>query len=219
MENLRRSGYAQVVGVEPNPVAADIGPQEGLRRLHQLSDPRAGARRSSPSTASSTPCSCGMSWSMSATSMVSSPGSARCCGTMACWCSSCPRWRRASGSAARPSCGKSTSTISRRRWPNTCCSRFGFDICDRRSYVFGGGSMAFVARKRMHTPPVACAIKVPDPSSDNRTVAPIRRRHRAAEGRAEGLVSLARSTGFQVARLRRGAAFLPVGICLPDRRQ
>jgi 2-polyprenyl-3-methyl-5-hydroxy-6-metoxy-1,4-benzoquinol methylase len=75
--------------------------------------------------------------------------------------------------------------------------RFGFDICDRRSYVFGGGSMAFVAR--MQTLPIACAVKVPDPGP---TIELLRRFAGGIErqkAELNGLVSLARSNGFQVA--------------------
>jgi 2-polyprenyl-3-methyl-5-hydroxy-6-metoxy-1,4-benzoquinol methylase len=73
---------------------------------------------------------------------------------------------------------------------------FGFEICDRRTYVFGGGSMAFVAKKQ--AAPVACAVRLPDP------LPTIELLHRFAGGierqKAElnGLVSLARSNGFQV---------------------
>jgi hypothetical protein len=74
--------------------------------------------------------------------------------------------------------------------------RFGFRICDRRTYVFGGGSMAFVAQKKADA--ASYALKLPDPSPM------IELLHRFAAGierqKAElrSLVSLARSAGFQV---------------------
>ncbi len=74
--------------------------------------------------------------------------------------------------------------------------RFGFSVCDRRSYVFGGGSMAFVARK--NALPVACASSVPDPTT---TIDLLRRFARGVErqkAELRSLVSLARSAGFQV---------------------
>ncbi len=40
--------------------------------------------------------------------------------------------------------------------------RFGFEVCDRRTYAFGGGSMAFVAHKR--AAPFATTPKLPDPA-------------------------------------------------------
>lgn len=90
--------------------------------------------------------------------------------------------------------------------------RFGFQVCDRRNYVFGGGSMAFVAQKK--AVPVACASSVPDPAP---TIDLLRRfasgieRQKAELG---SLVSLARSAGFRV--LVYGAAprsCLLVSVC------
>ena len=80
--------------------------------------------------------------------------------------------------------------------------RFGFQVCDRRTYVFGGGSVAFVAQKK--AAPVACALKLPDPA---RTIDLLRRfaggieRQKAELG---GLVSAARAAGYKV--LLYGAA-------------
>ena len=59
--------------------------------------------------------------------------------------------------------------------------RFGFHISDRRRYVFGGGSIAFVAQKK--AVPVSCTIPRPDPSADARLAARLRRRHGTAEER------------------------------------
>ena len=74
--------------------------------------------------------------------------------------------------------------------------RFGFQVCDRRNYVFGGGSMAFVARKR--AAPVSCALTPPDPSP---TIDLLKRfaggieRHRTE---LKSLVSSAKAAGYQV---------------------
>jgi 2-polyprenyl-3-methyl-5-hydroxy-6-metoxy-1,4-benzoquinol methylase len=80
--------------------------------------------------------------------------------------------------------------------------RFGFEVRDRRNYVFGGGSVAFVAQKK--AAPVSCTLKLPDPAKTNDLL------HRFAGGierqKAElgGLVSSARAKGYQV--LLYGAA-------------
>jgi SAM-dependent methyltransferase len=74
--------------------------------------------------------------------------------------------------------------------------RFGFQVCDRRSYAFGGGSMAFVAQKK--SVPIACASSVPDPAQ---TIDLLRRFANGIErqkAELSGLVSVARSAGFQV---------------------
>ncbi len=90
--------------------------------------------------------------------------------------------------------------------------RFGFEVCDRRSYVFGGGSMAFVAQKK--AAPVSCALGLPDVAPMNgllRRFAAGIERQKAELG---GLVELARSAGFRV--LVYGAAprsCLLVSVC------
>ena len=75
----------------------------------------------------------------------------------------------------------------------------GFHICDRRRYVFGGGSIAFVTQKKL-APAVSAAgmLNIPEPSA---TIELLRRfaagmeRQKAELSR---LVSQARSAGFQV---------------------
>jgi SAM-dependent methyltransferase len=74
--------------------------------------------------------------------------------------------------------------------------RFGFHISDHRRYVFGGGSLAFVAQKKAVPP--RCTVARPDPSA---TIATL---HRFVEGmfkqktEMRELVSLARSRGYRV---------------------
>lgn len=90
--------------------------------------------------------------------------------------------------------------------------RYGFEVRDRRTYVFGGGSMAFVAQKR--AVPVSCALSLPDAGPTNdllRLFAAGVERQKAELG---DLVALARSAGFQV--LVYGAAprsCLLVSVC------
>jgi len=74
--------------------------------------------------------------------------------------------------------------------------RFGFHISDRRRYVFGGGSLAFVAQKKAIPP--RCTVARPDPSA---TIALL---HRFVDGMAKqksemtSLVALARSRGYRI---------------------
>ncbi len=90
--------------------------------------------------------------------------------------------------------------------------RFGFRISDRRRYVFGGGSLAFVAQKK--AVPAHCTVARPDPSA---TIATL---HRFVAGmfkqksEMRNLVSLARSNGYRI--LVYGAAprsCLLVSVC------
>jgi SAM-dependent methyltransferase len=75
-------------------------------------------------------------------------------------------------------------------------SRFGFRIADRRRYVFGGGSLAFVAQKQAL--PVACSLK---PPASPPTLELLRRfvagLHKQTAAMRE-LVMLARSEGYKV---------------------
>jgi SAM-dependent methyltransferase len=74
--------------------------------------------------------------------------------------------------------------------------RFGFHVSDRRRYVFGGGSIAFVAQKK--AVPVSCTIRRPDPSA---TLALLRGFVSGMERQKDELasvVSLARSNGYKI---------------------
>jgi len=90
--------------------------------------------------------------------------------------------------------------------------RFGFHITDWRKYVFGGGSIALVARKK--SMPVSGTVARPDPSP---AIGLLRRfaagmEHQKRE--VANLISLARSNGYQV--LIYGAAprsCLLVSVC------
>lgn len=91
---------------------------------------------------------------------------------------------------------------------------YGFHICDRRRYVFGGGSIAFVAQKVASAERSSCTLRIPEPSPAIellcRFVVDMERQKAALKS----LVSLARSTGFQV--LIYGAAprsCLLVSVC------
>ena len=75
--------------------------------------------------------------------------------------------------------------------------RFGFRVADRRRYVFGGGSLAFVAEKR--SLPMQCTVKRPlaTPAIDVLHGFVARMDRHKEELRR--LIAGARSTGYQVA--------------------
>lgn len=90
--------------------------------------------------------------------------------------------------------------------------RFGFQVCDRRTYVFGGGSMAFVAQKK--AAPVSCGLKLPDPGGTIDLLRQFAGGIERQKAELRGLVSSARSAGYQV--LLYGAAprsCLLVSVC------
>ena len=75
--------------------------------------------------------------------------------------SSCPTWRRAWRSAARPSCGRNTSATSPRALAEYMLERFGFPHLrpPQKIRVPGGGSLRFVAQKQ--AVPAACTLRLP----------------------------------------------------------
>jgi SAM-dependent methyltransferase len=74
--------------------------------------------------------------------------------------------------------------------------RFGFQISDRRKYVFGGGSIAFVAQKK--TVPVACTIPHPDPSATLELLRGFVAGMERQKSEIKSVVSLARSSDYKV---------------------
>jgi SAM-dependent methyltransferase len=74
--------------------------------------------------------------------------------------------------------------------------RFGFHISDRRRYVFGGGSIAFVARKKAI--PVSCTIPRPDPSATLELLRSFVTGMERQKSEIRSVVSLARSSGYKV---------------------
>lgn len=73
--------------------------------------------------------------------------------------------------------------------------RFGFQILDRRQYVFGGGSLAFVARKVVAPPPCA---ELPDPAPMMELLNGFVTRMECQKREMRRLVSQARAAGYQV---------------------
>jgi SAM-dependent methyltransferase len=74
--------------------------------------------------------------------------------------------------------------------------RFGFHISDRRRYVFGGGSIAFVARKK--AVPVSCTIARPDPSATLELLRGFVAGMERQKSEIRSVVSLARSNGYKI---------------------
>lgn len=74
--------------------------------------------------------------------------------------------------------------------------RFGFEILDRRHYVFGGGSIAFVARRK-EMPPLP-TVRRPDPGPTLELLQAFVGRMRRQVTEMNGLVAFARSSGYRV---------------------
>jgi SAM-dependent methyltransferase len=90
--------------------------------------------------------------------------------------------------------------------------RFGFRIFDRRRYVFGGGSMAFVAQK--NAMPAVCSIARPAPAPTIDLLHAFTARMQKQKDEMRDLISQAKSDGYQI--LIYGAAprsCLMVSVC------
>jgi methylation protein EvaC len=75
----------------------------------------------------------------------------------------------------------------------------GFHICDRRRYAFGGGSIAFITEKRAAlAAPAVCTLKIPDPSPTLELLRRFAADMERQKAELKSLVSLARSNAFQV---------------------
>ena len=74
--------------------------------------------------------------------------------------------------------------------------RFGFHISDRRKYVFGGGSIAFVAQKK--AVPVSCTIAHPDPSAPLALLRGFVAGMERQKSELRSVVSLARSNDYKI---------------------
>lgn len=90
--------------------------------------------------------------------------------------------------------------------------RFGFRVLDRRKYVFGGGSFAFVAQ--MEAAPAAATASRPDPAPTVALLQDFVARMQRQKQELSSLVSQARSAGYKV--VMYGAAprsCLMVSVC------
>ena len=195
LEALRRAGYAQVVGVEPNPVAASIARNKG----HQVY-----TSYLTEELASQIVADCGAFDTVYLRHVVEHV-------------SDLEAFFRALRALLKPDgllvlelpdveegfalgspaiLWEEHVSYFTQALAEYMLERFGFQISDRRRYVFGGGSLAFVARKK--AVPASCAIRRPDPSATTELlrgfVAGMERQKREIES----VVSLARSSGYKV---------------------
>ena len=195
MENLRRAGYAQVVGVEPNAVAADMARKKGYDvYTSYLTEPQAQqivAKHGEFDTL----------FLRHVVEHVSDledffAGIRTLLRDDGLLVLELPEVEESFRLGSPAILWEEHVNYFTPALAEHMLGRFGFEVCDRRTYVFGGGSMAFVAHKR--AAPVSTTTKLPDPAP---TIELLRRFAGGIErqkAELNGLVSLARSKGFQV---------------------
>ncbi len=211
LEALRRAGYRQVVGVEPNPVAAAAARAKGHEVHTSYLTPELATRLVTESGAFDTV------YARHVVEHVSDLASffdairilLRPDGFLV---AELPDVEEGLALGSPAILWEEHVSYFTRALAEYMLERFGFRISDRRRYVFGGGSLAFVAQKK--AVPAHCTVARPDPSA---TIATL---HRFVAGmfkqksEMRNLVSLARSNGYRI--LVYGAAprsCLLVSVC------
>ncbi len=195
MEALRRSGYAHVVGVEPNPVAAAVARQKGLEVYASYLTQELAAEVVATHGEFDTVylrhvvehVSDLESFFAAARALLRTDG---------LLVIELPEVEEAFKLGSPAVLWEEHVSYFTSAQAEFMLGRHGFQIIDRRRYVFGGGSMAFVARKK--AAPVAYTLKVPAPTSAIGLLHHFAADMQRQKAELKSLVSLARSSGFQV---------------------
>ena len=195
LEALRRAGYAQVVGVEPNPVAASIARNKG----HQVY-----TSYLTEELASQIVADCGAFDTVYLRHVVEHVsdleaffGALRALlrpdGLLVL---ELPDVEEGFALGSPAILWEEHVSYFTQALAEYMLERFGFQISDRRRYVFGGGSLAFVAQKK--AVPASCAIRRPDPSATTELLRGFVAGMERQKSEIESVVSLARSSGYKV---------------------
>lgn len=195
LEVLRRAGYAKVVGVEPNPVAAAIARKKG----HQVY-----TSYLTRDLAAQIVADCGefdtlylrhvvehvgdLEGFFSALRMLLRPG-----GFLVL---ELPDVEEGFALGSPAILWEEHVNYFTQALAEYMLERFGFHVSDRRRYVFGGGSIAFVAQKTAL--PATCTIKRPDPSATIELLRGFVTGMERQKSEIKRVVSLARSSGYKV---------------------
>ena len=210
LEALRRAGYAQVVGVEPNPVAASIARNKG----HQVY-----TSYLTEELASQIVADCGAFDTVYLRHVVEHVsdleaffGALRALlrpdGLLVL---ELPDVEEGFALGSPAILWEEHVSYFTQALAEYMLERFGFQISDRRRYVFGGGSLAFVAQKK--AVPASCTIRRPDPSATTELLRGFVAGMERQKSEIKSVVSLARSSWLQGPHLWRGATLLPAGLC------
>jgi SAM-dependent methyltransferase len=195
LEALRRAGYAQVVGVEPNPVAASIARNKG----HQVY-----TSYLTKELASQIVADCGAFDTVYLRHVVEHVsdleaffGALRVLlrpdGLLVL---ELPDVEEGFALGSPAILWEEHVSYFTQALAEYMLERFGFHISDRRRYVFGGGSLAFVAQKK--AVPVTCTIRRPDPSAMTELLRSFVAGMEQQKSEIKSVVSLARSGGYKV---------------------
>jgi SAM-dependent methyltransferase len=195
LEVLRRAGYAQVVGVEPNPVAASIARKKGHRVYTSYL---------TKELASQIVADCGAFDTVYLRHVVEHVsdlevffGALRALlrpdGLLVL---ELPDVEEGFALGSPAILWEEHVSYFTQALAEYMLERFGFHISDRRKYVFGGGSLAFVAQKK--AVPVTCKVPRPDPSATTDLLRGFVAGMERQKSEIKSVVSLARSGGYKV---------------------
>lgn len=211
IEHLRRAGYAKVVGLEPNAVAADIARSKGYDIYTGFLDQQQAARIVAEQGAFDT------LFLRHVVEHVSDldgffAGVRALLRDDGLLVLELPDVEESFACGSPAILWEEHVNYFTRTLAEVLLKRYGFEVSDRRNYVFGGGSMAFVARKR--AAPVACSLSLPDTGPTNDLLRRFSAGIERQKAELSSLVRFARSAGFQI--LVYGAAprsCLLVSVC------
>ena len=195
LEVLRRAGYAKVVGIEPNPIAASIARSKG----HQVY-----TSYLTKDLATRIVADCGafdtvylrhvvehvsdLGAFFEAVRMLLRPD-----GLLVL---ELPDVEEGFALGSPAILWEEHVSYFTRELAEYMLERFGFHVSDRRKYVFGGGSIAFVAQKK--DLPVSCTISRPDPSATLELLRGFVAGMERQKSEIRSVVSLARSNGYKI---------------------
>jgi SAM-dependent methyltransferase len=196
LEALRRAGYREVVGVEPNPVAADIARRKGFEAhtsylTHALAE-RLTAERGAFDTVYMRHVVEHVSdletFFLAVRTLLRDNGFL---------VMEIPDVEEGFALGSPAILWEEHVSYFTQPLAEYLLQRFGFRVADRRRYVFGGGSMAFVAEKQSQ--PSGCSVQRPLAAPAIEMLRGFVARLHRQKDELRRLIADARSAGYQVA--------------------
>jgi methylation protein EvaC len=196
MEVLARAGYTEIVGIEPNAVAAGIAAGEGHKVLTRYLDRNTAASLVEEHGPFDTAYARhvvehvrDLDGFFAAIRTVLRPGGL--------FVMELPEVEEAFALGSPAVLWEEHVNYFTHDLAEYMLKRFGFRVLDRRRYIFGGGSVAFVAR--MEAVPSPAAMRPPDPAANTELLRVFVEGIERQKAGLKDLVSQAHARGYKVA--------------------
>jgi SAM-dependent methyltransferase len=195
LDALRRAGYRDVVGVEPNPVAAQLARQKGFEVHVDYLTPALAARLASERPFDTVYLRHVVEHVSDLEAFFSAVRALlRDNGYLVM---EIPDVEEAFALGSPAILWEEHVSYFTQPLAEYLLERFGFRVADRRRYVFGGGSMAFVAEKQ--SLPAGCTVRRPQAAATLDLLQGFVARMDRQKRELSRLIAEARSAGYQVA--------------------